>query len=521
MAFSYKRSDSCCRQVILPGTLDCCDRPRQVEAAVITAHDFLLGRRCLKLAWHRFNAPELLAAPDPAARWAAWEAQKVKALARELFPAGVQTPREGATEERLAATSRALRQRATVYDAVFAHNGGLATVDIVAPAVGGGWDLAQVSSGMRSSRQNLEALAFRSHIAGGAGVPVRRVFLLRVNGGYIRQGAINPREFFTFEEVTAQVGGLGAEVDGILNEIQATARRRESPEPGLGPYCEEPQPCPLQARCWAHVPPDNVFQLHRLRREQAFAFARSGVLALQHIPPGFSPTKPRRIQLTTLATGRSFVDRPALAGFLSRIQYPIHFLDFETFATALPPFDGLRPYQQTLFQFSLQVAPAAGAPVAHHSFLAEGPGDPRPALLSQLSQHLGESGSILAYNAKFELGVLAEAGAAFPRHAAWLEGLRPRFVDLLAPFKGFAYYHPAQKGSASLKAVLPALTGRGYEDLAIREGNTASFEFLRAAYGEATAEERQATRRNLEAYCRRDTEAMVWILAELQKLAAG
>ena len=47
-------------------------------------------------------------------------------------------------------------------------------------------------------------------------------------------------------------------------------------------------------------------------------------------------------------------------------------------------------------------------------------------------------------------------------------------VDLLLPFRGFRYYHPQQHGSASMKAVLPALTGSGYEDLAIQEGGTAS-----------------------------------------------
>jgi len=42
----------------------------------------------------------------------------------------------------------------------------------------------------------------------------------------------------------------------------------------------------------------------------------------------------------------------------------------------------------------------------------------------------------------------------------WLKKVTPRIVDLLLPFRGFRYYHPQQHGSASMKAVLPALTGR-------------------------------------------------------------
>lgn len=67
-------------------------------------------------------------------------------------------------------------------------------------------------------------------------------------------------------------------------------------------------------------------------------------------------------------------------------------------------------------------------------------------------------------------------------------------VDLLLPFRGFRYYHPAQRGSASMKAVLPALTGRGNDHLAIQEGGTASLEFLRVTHGDVASEERERVR---------------------------
>ncbi len=52
--------------------------------------------------------------------------------------------------------------------------------------------------------------------------------------------------------------------------------------------------------------------------------------------------------------------------------------------------------------------------------------------------------------------------------------------------------HPDQHGSASIKAILPMLTGRTYANLAIQEGDTASREFVRV-------------RRGLEAFCGQDT----------------
>lgn len=70
-----------------------------------------------------------------------------------------------------------------------------------------------------------------------------------------------------------------------------------------------------------------------------------------------------------------------------------------------------------------------------------------------------------------------------------------------------------------MKAVLPALTGRGYENLAIQEGGTASLEFLRVTHGDVAAEERQRVRRQLEEYCGLDTEGMVLIVDALRRLA--
>ena len=70
-----------------------------------------------------------------------------------------------------------------------------------------------------------------------------------------------------------------------------------------------------------------------------------------------------------------------------------------------------------------------------------------------------------------------------------------------------------------MKAVLPALTGKGYEGLAIQEGGMASREFLRVTFGDVPEAERQQVRKHLEEYCGQDTEGMIWIVEAQRKLA--
>jgi hypothetical protein len=171
------------------------------------------------------------------------------------------------------------------------------------------------------------------------------------------------------------------------------------------------------------------------------------------------------------------------------------------------------------FQFSLHRQAAPGATPEHHAFLAEGRGDPRPEFLNRLRECIGEQGTVIVYNEKFEKGVLSKLAEAFPEHKGWIEKAKRRVVDLLEPFQSFDYYHADQHGSASIKAVLPVLTGHSYADLEIKEGGQASHEFLRVHFGEASELERQKVRKQLEQYCGQDTEGMVWIVDTLRKLA--
>jgi hypothetical protein len=97
--------------------------------------------------------------------------------------------------------------------------------------------------------------------------------------------------------------------------------------------------------------------------------------------------------------------------------------------------------------------------------------------------------------------------------------VKRRVIDLLRPFRSFHCYQREQRGSASIKAVMPALTGRRYDELEIHEGSMASQEYLRLTFTGVPDEERQRVRSQLEQYCGRDTEGMVWIVEALRKAA--
>ncbi|MHB8519944.1 MAG: hypothetical protein ACYDH9_04215 [Limisphaerales bacterium] len=123
------------------------------------------------------------------------------------------------------------------------------------------------------------------------------------------------------------------------------------------------------------------------------------------------------------------------------------------------------------------------------------------------------------YSANSRQSRLKEGCGSSPARRFWCRKVERRVVDLLLPFRGFRYYHPAQCGSASMKDVLPTLTERGYGHLAIQEGdNTASQECLRVHFGDVPETEPQRVRRHLEEYCEQDTVGMIWIVEAVERM---
>jgi hypothetical protein len=192
------------------------------------------------------------------------------------------------------------------------------------------------------------------------------------------------------------------------------------------------------------------------------------------------------------------------------------FLDFETISLAVPEWPGCAPYDSAPVQFSVHIERVGG--LEHHQWLAEGPGDPRRDLALALVDACAGAKTIAAYNAGFERGVIEDLAGACPDLARPLMALARRLVDLL-PVVREHVYHPTFGGSFGLKSVLPGLTGHGYDDLALADGGTASASLERFLFDTLAAAERETLRRDLLAYCARDTWALVLLLERLRELA--
>jgi len=360
---------------------------------------------------------------------------------------------------------------------------------------------------------NLHDVAFQKYCYEGAGLKIRKCFLLHLNSYYIRKGKINIKKLFVKDDITEQVKDLENETKVNILALSETINSKKYPEATIGPRCKSPYQCPL-TECWDFLPENHVFHLYRGGKKSLDLF-ESGVHAIHEIPEDTKLTDRQGIQKKCEDSGEIHIDKKNIKRFLDGLKYPLYYLDFETFSTAVPMFDGSKTYQNIPFQYSLHVVEKEGAKPKHFEYLYSGKGDPRKDFISNLVKVMGQTGSVIVYNESFEIGRLKELSLEFPQHSKDIINIIGRVVDLLTPFRNFHYYNPKQKGSASIKKVLPALTEgkKGYEGMDIADGAVASVEYYYMTYKNG-----KDVRESLLEYCGLDTMAEVWIVGKLKEV---
>lgn len=404
-----------------------------------------------------------------------------------------------------------------VFEATFAHEGVLVRVDIMEPDGAGGWSVAEVKSSTSAKDYHAGDLATQIWVMSNCGVSISSAAIRHIDKSFVLTTAGDYRGLF------ADVG-LGDALQPIIaNRANVVARAQAilaGPEPiiGMGDHCSSPFECEFVGYCSAEcdVVEWPIALLPYSGRAVAAKWAGEGIHDLFDVPVGkLDSALHNRIHQATIS-GTTYHDRAGALAATSGWAYPRLYLDFETIAFAVPRWIGTQPYQQVPFQFSCHIEQEDGR-IAHHDFLSLDGVDPRRACAEALVACCAEApgGAIIAYNAGFERGCIRGLAAHCPDLAPDLAAIEARVVDLL-PVTRANYYHRDQRGSWSIKAVLPTVAAElDYGALEVKDGVNAQAAYLEAISGDASPTRRRAIEAALLAYCARDTEAMIVLLKRL------
>lgn len=477
---------------------------------------YLHGLQCPKYLWLETWRKELRNEFDETTEETLAQGHHVGAFAQELFPGGVEIPYEGlCIDEQLQQTQEAIKRSKVIYEGSFNYNGVIVKADILRK-VRGGWELYEVKSTKEVEDHHYDDLAVQYHVISNTGIQITNAYLVHINTSYQRKGALDPQQLFTIVNLTEDVLKMQS---GVKKQVLAQKKILAGTEPSvpIGPYCSEPYECGFSDHCWQDVPDEgSVFDLAG-KGADCYQLFHEGIRKLIDIPLDRLKSKQRQ-QVEATKKKQTIVNKEGLQEFLDTLWYPLCFLDFETFQEAIPSYNGQSPYQQVPFQFSLHIKKKPGGKLYHHEYLAQPNVDPRKEFLDELLQVLPDDGCILVYYRPFEQDKLTKLGELFPRKKKQIQKLTTNMVDLLDPFKARHLYSWKQNGSHSLKAVLPAFVkDLSYDDLEIADGAAAMQAYHQMCALVDSPRKLATLRKQLLAYCKQDTLAMVRLLETIKK----
>ena len=340
-------------------------------------------------------------------------------------------------------------------------------------------DLYEIKASTKAKPEHEYDLAFQTAVLEGAGLKVRNISVIHVNNQYVRRGEIKADEITAFTDITEAVRDKGDATQNHMSKALSVAKSPTMPDPN----------------------PDLT----------KFGCKKEWLAIYQNIVGFIEEPKQENI--------KPIIDKPAIKQFLNELKYPLYFLDYETMSSLIPYFDGHRPYQQVLFQYSLYILESPDAELIQKEYLHRDNSDPSLPLTKRLIEDIGTTGSVIVWYESFEKSRNSELGEMLPRYKDAMEAINERVVDLIIPFQLKWYDDPRFNGSASIKQVLPVLCPHlSYKDLGIQEGGSAQRLWMEAILDEKRADQKDQILSDLIEYCKLDTLAMVEIYNYLRKL---
>lgn len=469
------------------------------------------GRQCPKRLWLEIHRREAVHWGS-AAQFRMDEGSRFGELARTLLGGGLlieadhRHPKQALDDTRKALSSPT-QDIPMLFEAAFEHQGVMVRVDGFQVRDDGD-TMIEVKSTTQVKEEYLWDCAIQTWVARGEGRRVDRVMLAHVDNQFVYERDGDYAGFLAQADITAEVEALLPSIPGIV-ALLANVAAGPMPEIHTGKQCTAPYTCPCLDYCRSTEPPLPDYPIDILPRVGSLADAlrEEGFVDLRDVPPD-RLERPLHVRvLEATRSGTPFVS-PELKDVLAGIPYPRHYLDFETISFVVPRWLGTRPFQQLPFQFSCHVE-SRGGELRHAAFLDVSGQSPLRGFVDALLDAIEPDGPILVWNRSFEASRLRELADMFPDCREPLLALIERMVDLLPIYREH-YYHPAQRGSWSIKAVLPTIApDLDYSELEIGDGMAAQDGYLRAVDASTSTADRETLRQQLLEYCERDTLAMV------------
>ncbi len=470
--------------------------------------------------WIKKHAKTILPPIDPATQAIFDTGHEFEQYAEALFPGGVTLGFNDYDEYLLLPerTTLALDNGMhTIFQGRFEHEQLTFICDVIQVVEGKVVDLIEIKSSTSAKPEHIVDLAFQMVVLEKCGYTVREISVLHANNQYVRYGAIDPKLITSKTDVTESVK---AARDFTLQKIDEALQVIALTEcPDVSPLDADTKSFGEWLNIFKHMKSPkrgSIYDLCQMDAKTLQNLLDNDIIYIKDIPEDFVLKPKQRLQVEAFRMGVPTIHKDKINEYLGSFIYPLYFFDYETLGSLVPYFDGLKPYQQLPFQYSLHVLESLDAEIKHYEYLHKDNSNPAKPLTEALMSQIGNSGTVITWNMGFEKSCNALIGSLQPEYAEFYEKLNDRIVDLMTPFSKNWYIDSAFKGSASIKYVLPVLIPElSHKNLDISEGATAQRLWMEAVLDGKREDEKEKILDDLIEYCKLDTLAMVEIYKKL------
>jgi len=411
-------------------------------------------------------------------------------------------------------------ENAVITEASFVYENNFCSVDLLKKN-GDYFEIYEVKSSTKIKDIYIDDISYQYYVLKNLGLNVTKAKLVYINSEYIRNKELELNKLFNIEDVTDIVREKELEVKKYIEDINKYMEQTNEPNDDIDIKCFNPYNCPFFKYCTKHLPEKNVFNIKMMRNSSKLKLYHQGIYRYEDLlKEKINVNYKEQIEFE-LYNKKTSIKRDQIKEFLNELSYPLYFLDFETYQEPIPLYDGIKPFMQIPFQYSLHYIEKENGLLKHKEFLGEAQTDPRRSLAEKLIQDIPMNTCILAYNMSFEKSVIKNLANLYEDLKEHLMNIHDNIKDLMPIFKNRYYYTKEMHGSYSIKYVLPALfpndESLNYHNLElIHNGKEASNNFVNL--NKMDKKEQEVIRKNLLKYCELDTYAMVKIWVKLKEV---
>ncbi|MFC1962973.1 hypothetical protein ACFLWB_03135 [Chloroflexota bacterium] len=209
--------------------------------------------------------------------------------------------------------------------------------DILERENSGTFNLIEVKSATSVKEEHIPDIAVQLYVLEGSNTKVGRTYLAHLNKEYVYQGGdYNLNQLFRLEDVTNEVWHTRLNIESALQAMRLPLQSPQPPDIKTGKQCAKPYICPFYGHCHSDEPDHHISQLPRASEKLLQSLEEAGIDNIRDIPLGFPGLSANQQRVRDCVINDCFYMDPELPRLLQKLEYPVHFLDFETFNPALP-----------------------------------------------------------------------------------------------------------------------------------------------------------------------------------------